>query len=301
MSKRLPLLLTIVGPTASGKSDLAVHLARMFDGELVSADSRQVYRGMDVATAKLYPPAPIRQHLVDVVNPDELYSVQQFKLDAREAITSAHARGKLPILVGGTALFIYAVVQNWKLPEVPPNETLRKQLTADLQKRGLPFLVKQLEKLDPLAVAGIDVKNARRVIRAIEVASAIGNWFLQARKKGRTHYDSLKIGITVDTEILRERMKKRVEKMFQSGLVDETKKLLSKYPSSRPSMSGIGYPEVSEYLKGTLTKQECIEKVVSHTYQYSKRQMTWWKKDKEIIWVKGKDEAERFIKKWVAN
>jgi tRNA dimethylallyltransferase len=292
-------VLVILGPTASGKSDLAIKLARKFQGELISADSRQVYRGMDVATAKLVPPRGIKQQLVSIVDPDKPYSVQRFKEDAAKAIALIHKRKKLPIVVGGTALFIDALVENWDVPQIPPDKKLRTKLERELEKHGLSHLVEKLERLDPLVSARVDAKNARRVIRAIEVASAIGNSSITGRTKKGMHYDVLKLGIQMDRTILRERIDKRVRQMMTHGLIEETRRLRRRYDLSLPSMSGIGYPEVALYLDKKISKEECIEKIVTHTYQYAKRQMTWWKRDKSIFWTDSAEEAKKLTKDWL--
>ena len=227
-TKKLPRLLVILGPTGSGKSSLAVALAKKFKGELVSADSRQVYKGLDIGTAKLKPSRGVKQWLVDIVSPDKPFTLKQYQSAALKAIRGINKRGKLPILVGGTALYIKAVVENWDIPRVRPNNSLRRKLERDLKINGLQTLVKQLRKVDPARARRIDVQNSRRVIRALEVAMSSGQSFVGLRKKGKSLFNVLKIGIAVSKSTLRSRLRERVNLMFRRGLVPETTRLLKK-------------------------------------------------------------------------
>jgi len=296
-TESLPKLLVILGPTASGKSYLAVHLAKKFNGELVSADSRQVYREMNIATAKLKPPKGIKQWMVNVVEPNKIYTLQNYKKEAIKVINDIDRRGKLPILVGGTALYIYAVTQNWEIPEVKPNKKLRAEFEKKLKTKGLSYLVRELKKLNPEISSKTDLQNPRRVIRALEVARfSSGREF---KKVGLQQFNVCKIGLSAEALALKKRLKKRTEIMWRQGLVKESKKLFKKYPLSLPSMSGIGYKEVADYIFGEISKEKCIELIITRSYQYSKRQMTWWKRDKEINWVNSYKESVGLINSWL--
>ena len=297
----LPPLLVILGPTGSGKSDLAVRLAHRFNGELVSADSRQIYIGMDIATNKLKQPHGIRQRMVNVVKPDYPYTVRHYQRAAMAVIKNIHRQSKLPILVGGTMQYIDAVIENWRIPSVRPGQRFRKILEHDLQHDGLIALVRRLKRIDPESVGRIDTKNPRRVIRAFEVALATGGSFVGQRRMGKPRYNVFKIGLTVDRQDLRERLQKRTFSMVRRGLVAETRGLLKKYNSSLPSMSGIGYAEAIAFINGDISKEEMINRIVNRSMQYARRQMTWWKRDNEIVWVVGFRKAVNIVKEWSSN
>lgn len=281
-----PRIIVIVGPTASGKSDLAVKKAIELTAELVSADSRQVYRQMDVVTAKLTPPEGIKQWLVDVVEPDESFTLADYQRLAFEAIDDILLRDKLPILVGGTAMYVDAVIENWVLPKSAEKE--RMEVQQIIENEGLESAVRLLQQKDPATANTIDLENPRRVSRALEYVLATGESFVHAQDKASPKYEVEKIGIEVEPAVLKKRMRKRVEWMFENGAVEETKKLLEKYSLDLPSMSGIGYNEIKQYIDGELTKEQAIEKITTATYQYSRRQMTWWKRDKSIRWIGSK-------------
>jgi tRNA dimethylallyltransferase len=277
-----PRIIVIVGPTASGKSDMAIKIAKERNGELVSADSRQVYIGMDVVTAKLTPPEGIKQWLVDVVEPDEVFTLADYQKLAFEAIDDILSRGKLPILVGGTAMYVDAVIENWVLPASAEKERIEVQQI--IEKEGLESAMKLLQEKDQASANTIDLENPRRVARALEYVLATGESFVHAQDKALPKYEVEKIGLEVEPEVLKERMKKRVEWMFENGAVEETKKMLEKYSLDLPAMSGIGYKEIKEYIGAKISKEQAIEKITTATYQYSRRQMTWWKRDKNIKW-----------------
>lgn len=281
--KKKPRILVIVGPTASGKSELAVKLAREKNGELVSADSRQVYKGMDIVTAKLTPPEGIKQWLVDVVEPDEMFTLSDYQRLAFEAIDDILSCGKLPILVGGTAMYVDAVIENWVIP--PTDNEARRLVQEMFDNYGLNSVVEMLKEKDPETAKVIDIQNSRRVVRALEYVLATGESFIAAQNKAEPKYEVETIGLDVPSEMLRQRIKERVHKMFDNGAVEETKKLLAHYSLDLPSMSGIGYREIKMFINGELTKEEAIEKITTTTYQYSRRQMTWWNRNGNIKWV----------------
>ena len=233
--KQKPSLIVILGPTASGKSALAIKISRKLNGEIVSADSRQIYRGMDIGTAKPAKKemASIKHHLIDIKNPNEDYSAGQYKKDAIKAINGIIKRGKLPILVGGTGLYISAIVNNLEIPEIKENKRLRLKLQKEIDKKGLDFVFNKLVSIDPEAAYIVDPKNPRRIIRALEIAMVSGKKFSEQRKKGEPIYNVFEIGMDVAPEILKKRITKRIIQMMNppagKGLLNEVKKLIKKY------------------------------------------------------------------------
>ncbi|MBU3965562.1 tRNA (adenosine(37)-N6)-dimethylallyltransferase MiaA [Patescibacteria group bacterium] len=305
MSSVKPLIV-ILGPTASGKSELALRLAKKCNGEIISADSRQIYREMDIGTAKPFQcqkskvksqkynskfknnklkPILIQNiphYLIDIINPDEEFSVAQYKELAIKIIRDIQSRGKIPFLVGGTGLYVSAMVDNLEIPKVKPNLSLRKKL----EKMPLDKLLKKLEKLDPMTLKIIDKKNKRRIIRALEVTISTKKPFSKQREKGRPLFDVLEIGIDVPRKALYKKIDQRVNKMIKQGLVDETKKFAKKYSWKLPSMSGIGYKQIGMYLRGEITLEKAGELIKFATHAYARRQMTWFRRDKRIKWIK---------------
>ncbi len=286
-------LIVILGPTASGKSDLAVKLAKRFNGEIVSADSRQIYQEMDIGTAKPNKKqmSGVSHHLIDVVKPNQGFTLAQYKKLAVKIIKDIQERGRLPFLVGGTGLYIQAVVDNLKIPPVKPNKKIRKRL-AELTNQEL---FSQLEKLDPLTAAAIDRHNKRRLIRALEVCLVTKNPFSKQREKGQPLFNICQIGLKINKEALNKKIAQRVEKMTQTGLVREVKKIIQNYSLYLPAMSGIGYQEISQYLQDKITLEKAKELIKQHTRQYARRQMTWFKKDKRIHWIKTYPTAAKII------
>jgi len=290
-------LIVILGPTASGKTALAIKLAKQFDGEIVSADSRQIYKELNIGTAK--PTKKEREaiphHLVDVISPTQEFNVVIYKKLAIQAIKDIQKRGKVPFLVGGTGLYIQAVVDNIEFPRVPAQWNLRKEL----EKKSTKELFEIYKKLDPRGAKFIARENKRRLIRAIEVCKVTGKPFFEQRKRGKVLFDILQIGIKVNKEELRARISKRVEEMFKSGLEEEVKRLVEKYGFEIPLLQTIGYQEWQEYFAGKITKEELKEKIKLHTLQFAKRQITWFKKDKRIKWIKNYQEGEKLIKEFL--
>ncbi len=298
----LPKILVIVGPTASGKTDLAIRLAKEFNGEVICVDSRTVYRGMDIGTAKPVGEKEWRKKEkegdwklgdaalmvegvphwgLDLVDPDAEYSISDFKAYADAKIIEIVGRGKLPILVGGTGLWIDAIVDNLSLPEVPPDVALR----AELETRSIGELFEQFEKLDPMGALEIDPFNKRRLIRALEVCIKSGKPFSQMKSVGPATYDPIKIGLDVDREELRARIEARVDVMIANGLVDEVRRLRDTYGSDFPAMTGIGYRQICFFLDGKANLAAAIEDTKKESWLYAKRQLTWFKRDARIHWV----------------
>ncbi|NQV88665.1 MAG: tRNA (adenosine(37)-N6)-dimethylallyltransferase MiaA [Parcubacteria group bacterium] len=276
-----PKILVILGPTASGKSDLAVKLAKKFNGEIISADSRQVYKGLDIGTGKITKKEMlgIPHHLLDVANPKKRFTVVEFKRLADKAITDILKRGKLPIICGGTGFYIQAVVDNVVLPDVPPNDKLR----VKLEKKTTDELVNILKKLDKKRLSTIDENNRRRLIRAIEIASALGK--VPPIKK-HSDFDALQIGTKIDDKELRERIHTRLIKRVKQGMITEAKNLHQNRLSwKRMEELGLEYRYLALYLQNKMSKDEMIQKLETEIWHYSRRQMTWFKKDKRIKWT----------------
>ena len=271
-----PKLLVVLGPTASGKTDLALFLEKKFNGELVSADSRMIYKGMDIGTNK---PEEFH-HMVDITSPDQEFSVALYKKMALEKIGKIIEKGKLPILVGGTGLYIKSIIENLDFPSVKANKKLRK----DLEKKTTEDLFKMYKKLDKKGAQIIDKNNKRRLIRAIEVSLLTNEPFFKERK-GEPFFDVLQIGIKVNKKELKERIDKRVDSMFKQGLEKEVRKLSKKYGFKIPPMQTIGYQEWQDCFKGIISKNEVREKIKANTLKFAKRQMTWFKKDINIKWI----------------
>lgn len=292
-----PKVVVIVGPTASGKTALSLFLAKKFNGEIVSADSRQIYREMDIGTAKAAPDERnvVKHRLIDIRDPDQDYSMGQFKKDAVRAIGQILKEGKLPIVVGGTGLYVSALVDNLEIPPVRENKKLRARIEKEIKERGLDYAFKRLIDLDPEAIYIVDPKNPRRVIRALEVALTSGKPFTAQRKKSEPLYDFLQMGIQQKPEALKQRIAKRVRMMLGDGLVDEVKKLVKKYGSKAKPFDAIGYREIIEYLDGKISLEEAIAKISQDTWRYAKRQMAWFKRDERIKWINDSEEASGLI------
>lgn len=290
----LSKVIAIVGPTASGKTDLGIFLAKKFNGEVVNFDSRQIYVAMDIATAKpegrweevsdrkVFLVEGVPHHLMDFVDPGIPYSLSDFKHDAFLVIDDILLRGKLPILVGGTGLYFWGVIDNLDLTKTPPNLELR----TELEEKSLEEQVKLLREKDPESAASIDLKNPRRVLRALEVVMSTGKPFTASQGKFDSRYSVLQLGITLDRLELNTRIDQRVDKQMETGLLEETKRLSQKYSWELPSMSSIGYRQIGYFLKGEMSLPEAVEILKRDTRRYAKRQMTWFRRDSRIIWLK---------------
>jgi len=297
----LKKLIVILGPTASGKSEMAIKLAKKNNGEIVSADSRQIYRGLDIGTAK---PAQkereiIKHYLIDIKKPNQLYTVWEYKRNAIEAINQIIKNGKVPFLVGGTGLYVKAIVDNLEIPKVKPDWRLRKSLELKIKTRGLKSLYNELIKIDPEAAYIVDSQNPRRIIRAMEVAIKTRKPFSQQRKKGKYLFDILEIGLSLDKEKLKENIEKRVDKMMKMGLVKEVKNLIKIYDKNLPTFDAIGYREIIDYLNKKISLTEAIKEIKKNTWHFAKRQMTWFKRDNRIHWINNYKKAERLVEKFL--
>lgn len=288
-----------MGPNASGKSELAVRIAKKFKGEVISADSRQIYRNLDIGTGKVpgkwkFIGSPQRfvykgvpHHCIDFVSPKRTYTVAEYKQCAQKAIKDITARGKLPILAGGTGFWIDAVVYDLKLPEVPPNPKLRGRIAC----KSAPELLKMLERIDSERAKTIEQKNPRRLIRAIEIVKALGKVPPLVKK---TRYQTVWIGLTPSSETRSRKIRNRVVEMVKSGLVEETKKLLrDRVPQKRIREFGFEYRAALDYLQNGIDKEWLHQRIVRDSIQYAHRQITWWKKNPQIHWFADQKAAEK--------
>jgi tRNA dimethylallyltransferase len=306
-------LLVILGPTASGKTDLSIKIAKKYNGEIVSADSRQVYKGMDIGSGKITKKEMqgIPHYLLDVANPKTRFTVAQYQKLALKAIKNIQKKGKLPILVGGTGFYIQSIIDGIIIPEVKPNWELRKKL----EKMTNEEMFEKLKSLDPKRAESIDSKNPRRLIRALEIVLSTGNPTpsLILRSPTPQNFDVLEIGVKKSTEELKKlidkRLLKRLEparKCFAPGdaggenaLINEVKKLHKTLSWKRLEEFGLEYRFVAQYLQNKLTYQEMIDKIQIESEHYVKRQMTWFKRDKRIHWIKNNKESVQLIDKFI--
>ena len=292
-----PGLIAIVGPTASGKTALAIHLARRSGGEIVSADARQIYRGMDIGTAK--PTAAERaaapHHLIDIRDPDDDYTVADYQRDAFAAIDAIIARGAIPFLAGGTGLFVKAVVENMDIPGIAADPALRGEIEAEIARDGLAAVFTRLVALDPDAAGVVDPKNPRRVVRALEVARATGKPFTAQRRMREPRHETLILGIDPHGDVLRARIERRVDAMIENGFAREVTTLIERYGAAAPAFNAIGYREMAAHLDGKASLDETIAAIKMETWHYAKRQRTWFRKTKGVRWVAGEDEAADIV------
>ncbi len=297
-------LVAIVGPTGVGKSRLALHLAQTFYGEIVSADSRQVYRHMDIGTAK---PAPaelslVPHHLVSIINPDEDFSLAQYQQLACKAIDDIHQRHKLALLAGGSGLYVWSVLEGWGIPQVPPDPEFRHNLEETAASGGGDELYQQLMEVDPVAAQRIDRRNVRRVIRALEVCRQAETPGSRLQQK-TPPFNTLIIGLTADRAELYRRIDLRVDEMIEQGLIAEVEKLVGmSYHVNMPAMSGIGYQQISRFLKGELSLEAAIQQIKFETHRFVRHQYAWFRlKDERIHWFDIQNEVEPEIIKLLAE
>jgi tRNA dimethylallyltransferase len=293
----LPKVLAIVGPTASGKTGLAVELAKQYSGEVISADSRQVYQYLDIGTEKATESeqAGIPHHLIDVAPPEEQITVVQYKHMAERAIADVHAHEKLPIVAGGTGFYIEALLDNVVLPEVPPNPDLRAQLA----EKSTDTLFTLLKQRDSRRAKTIDVNNRPRLIRALEITEAIGR--VPEKRHGSQQYNSLFIGIETAPRRLRERIHRRLNEALDRGLIEETRWLIYDYGLSwqRIDELGLEYRLTGRYIRGELSYEDLVTRLNQELWQYAKRQVRWFKRNERIHWYR-RNETED-IMRHVAN
>ncbi len=283
----LPPLIVILGPTAVGKTALSLDLCRRFDGEVISADSRQIYRGMDIGTAK---PSPLEQaqivhHLIDIREPDEILSVAEYQAMAYAAIDDIHRRRKVPFLVGGTALYLGAVVRGMKIPDVPPNPQLRAELEEVAARQGHEALFARLQEMDPATAAQIDGRNVRRVVRALEIMIETGRPKSELEGEDPPPYRILQLGLDMPRDQLYTRIDQRVEQMVQDGLIEETQRLLAAgYPANLPALTSLGYKEIGAYLRGDVELPAAVERIQTETHRFVRHQYSWFRRMQGVTW-----------------
>lgn len=289
-------LIAIVGPTAASKSALALHLAALYHGDIISADSRQVYKYMDIGTAK--PTKSDRNkapfHLVDILTPDQPYSLEIFLRLAIQSINSIHTRHSIPFIVGGTGQYMWALLEGWHLPKSRPNPELRAELEQQAERHGAAWLHEKLQRIDSDAAGTIDPKNTRRVIRALEIYQTTFGTASKQRAKGPNPYETLIIGLTMDRQDLYQRIDQRVDHMMRTGLLQEVKTLLHDgYGADLPAMSSLGYRELILHLAGEITLDEAVTKIKYNTHRFARRQYAWYSlKDPRIKWLTLSNDTE---------
>ncbi len=293
-------VIVICGPTASGKTSLSIELAKKIKGEIVSCDSMQIYQEMDIGTAKptVEEKQGIEHYLLDFVSPEERYSVADYKRDAKRAMKEIIKKGKIPIVVGGTGLYVDSLIYEIEYPNIEFDEEYRKKLEARVQTEGLEKLYEEAKKIDPLASQKISSNDQKRILRILEIYHATGKnkteQEIESRKKP-VEYDYHVFALKWDREILYERINRRVDQMIEQGLIEEVKGILERHKEFPTAMQGLGYKEVVEYLDGSITKEEMIEKIKQETRRYAKRQMTWFRKNKQTIWLDGQADSQRNV------
>lgn len=290
-----PKVVVIVGPTASGKTAVSIELAKKINGEIISADSMQIYKYMDIGTAKptLDEMQGIKHYMLDVVMPDETFNVAKYKSMAESAIEEILKKGKVPIIVGGTGLYINTLVDGIEFADVPGDEEYRNELIEKGYREGAMSIYKELEKIDSESAKKIDPNNIRRVARALEIYKVTGKTKTQLDIESRKEvkYDYRLFGMEWDRETLYNRIDLRVDKMIEAGLIDEVRNVTEKFKISNTAVQGLGYKEVIEYLNGNISYEEMIEKLKLETRHYAKRQLTWFRRDKRIKWIKPDENA----------
>lgn len=285
--KNRPPLVVITGPTGVGKTALSLEIARRFQGEIIGADSRQIYLGMDIGTAK---PTPAEQaqaphHLIDLCPPDRTLTVAEYQQLAYAAIAEIHGRGHLPLLVGGTVLYLRAVVEGLRIPEVPPNPDLRAELEACLAMEGRAALFARLQAVDPATAAVIDAQNPRRVLRALEIFLTTGKPKVELEGADPPPYAILQVGLTRPRAALYDRIDARVAQMVDEGLVEETARLLAAgYSPTLPAMTSLGYREIGAYLRGEMDLAAAVARIQIETHRYVRHQETWFRRLPNVTW-----------------
>lgn len=281
-------LLVLIGPTSVGKTKLSIELAKKYNGEIISGDSMQIYKGMDIGTAKIAPDEMegIPHHLLDIRNPDESFSVAEFQDIVRKKISDIHSRGKLPMLVGGTGLYIQSVIYDYQFSDAFSDEAFRSSLEEKALEKGNEYIHDKLRQVDPESAERIHPNNLRRVIRAIEVFKFTGKTMseYQEEQEKELLYNVALIGLTMDREQLYERINLRVDLMMNAGLLSEVKRLYDQGIRDVQSIQAIGYKEIYEYLDGKIKLQEAVEKLKQNSRRYAKRQLTWFRNKMDVKW-----------------
>ncbi len=294
-----PKVIVICGPTASGKTSLSISLAKKINGEIVSCDSMQIYKEMDIGSAKptVEEMQEIKHYLVDFVSPEKRYSVSEYKEDASKAIEEIINKGKTPIIVGGTGLYLNSLIYNIQYNEMEVDLNYRRELEKEAEEYGLEVLYNRAKEIDPEAMEKVSANDKKRITRVLEIYNATGRNKTELEKKSRKEvpYNYLIFGINMERSILYDRINKRVDIMLEQGLIEEVKNLINKYSNMPTAMQGLGYKVVKEFLDGNISKEEMIEKIKMETRRYAKRQITWFKRIENIIWLDGLNKTEENV------
>lgn len=299
-----PKVIVIVGPTASGKTALSIELAKKIDGEIISCDSMQIYKDMNIGSAKptIEEMQGIKHYMIDIAEPTERFSVAEYKKRSEEAIEEILQKRKVPIIVGGTGLYANSLIYNIEYNEIMLDEEYRKNLMKIAEtEAGLATLYEKARSIDPVAMEKISSNDKKRIIRVLEIKHSTGKNKTELElesRKNEVKYEYKVFAINMPRKILYNRINKRVDIMIENGLIDEVENIIEKYKEFPTAMQAIGYKEIVMYLKGELTKQEAIEKIKQESRRYAKRQITWFKKIEDIKWIDGlkdKDENIKFI------
>lgn len=285
-----PIVIVICGPTASGKTAISIELAKKIDGQIISADSMQIYKDMNIGSAKVTPEEMegIKHYLVDEISPNTRYSVSDYKKSAKKAIKEILGQNKIPIIVGGTGLYIDSLIYEIDYQDMPYEEEYREELKRQIKQNGLESLYEKAKEIDEQAVEKISKNDEKRIMRILEIYHQTGKTKTQLEiesRKNEIPYDYRVFALTMNRQALYERINQRVDIMIEKGLVQEVEQLLKKYPEFPTAMQAIGYKEVKQYFDGILTKEEMIEKIKQETRRYAKRQLTWFRKNKDTIWL----------------
>ena len=307
-NKQLPKLVVILGQTASGKTDWSLYLAKKFDGEIISADSRQIFKKMDIGTAKTlgewrwdgfkktYFVGDIAHYLIDFLDPGKYFTSAEFHDQAIKYAKLIARKNKVPFVVGGTGMYIQSFVDNYKMPRVAPNKKLRRSF----EEKSIEGLMEWLKQVDPISAEIIDQKNKRRIIRALEVSILSGEPFSSQQKMGEPLFNILQIGIKREKEDLHQNIERRIDEMVEQGIVEEIKSLLKqKYSWDLPSMSGVGYRQFRDHLEGKETLEQALGKLKKETKHFAKKQLTWFKRDQRIKWTETVEDAEKLIEEFL--
>ena len=292
-------VIVVIGPTSVGKTKMGVALAKKFNGEVISGDSMQIYKEMDIGSAKptVEEMQEIKHYLVDFVSPEKRYSVSEYKEDASKAIEEIINKGKTPIIVGGTGLYLNSLIYNIQYNEMEVDLNYRRELEKEAEEYGLEVLYNRAKEIDPEAMEKVSANDKKRITRVLEIYNATGRNKTELEKKSRKEvpYNYLIFGINMERSILYDRINKRVDIMLEQGLIEEVKNLINKYSNMPTAMQGLGYKEVKEFLDGNISKEEMIEKIKMETRRYAKRQITWFKRIKNIIWLDGLNKTEENV------
>ncbi|CAN7417696.1 tRNA (adenosine(37)-N6)-dimethylallyltransferase MiaA [Rossellomorea sp. LjRoot5] len=288
-------VIVLIGPTAVGKTSTSISLAKRFDGEIISGDSMQIYKRMDIGTAKITTEEMegVPHHLIDIKEPEDSFSVAEFQNLVRKKISDIHSRGKIPLIVGGTGLYIQAVLYDYQFTEMPGDEHFRTKLEAELEMHDADWLHHKLVKVDPVSASNIHPNNTRRVIRALEIFHCTGKT-MSEYQSSQTHelqYDMALIGLTMDREKLYERINLRVDLMIQQGLLEEVKALYDGGLRDVQSVQAIGYKELYDYFEGTVSLETAIENLKQNSRRYAKRQLTWFRNKMDVAWYDMTEES----------